>query len=485
MFIKKPPVVVILGHIDHGKTTLLDALRQTNIALREAGGITQKIGAYEISFNNEKITFIDTPGHEAFNSLRERGVKIADIGILVIAADEGVKNQTKESLDYLKKEKLPFIIALTKIDKKESDPQRVIAQLIELEVIPEKWGGEVPLIEVSALKNQGLNDLLETIILLRDIHDFKTEIDKPGKGFILEVLKDSKRGILASGIVIEGKVNYGDYLVTKTAFCKIKIFEDDLGKRIELALPSKPFLVGNFNILPSVGEEFKVAQEKDIKEVQALLKKDEERLKSKFIFNSTSYTEDSNVLNLILKADNIGSLEALENVFKKITQEKKIDLRIIKSDIGSVNFQDLNLAKETNSVLISFNLKNDKQILDFIKNSNLIIFEGNVIYELEKQIIDYFEKKEKEFSLPKGELEVLATFTKTKTKKTIGGKVIFGKLRINQKVFILKGEDKIGQGKILSLERNKIPVEEVNEGEICGLIIETTKEIEVGDRLVI
>ncbi len=481
MLIKKPPIVVVLGHIDHGKTTLLDAIRKTNIAFKEAGGITQKIGAYEVIFNNEKITFIDTPGHEAFNRLRERGVKVADLGILVIAADEGVKEQTKESLEYLKGANLPFIIVLTKIDKKEADSQRVIAQLVELGVMPEKWGGEVPLIEVAALKGQGLDELLETLILLRDIYDLKVETEKPGQGFILEAFKDDRRGILASAIVSEGKVNYGDYLITKTAFCKIKIFEDDLGNKIQEAYPSKPFLVGNFNALPLVGETFEIGQFEDIKKIQEKLKAIEEALKKKIIFE---IEKPEGEYLLILKADHIGSLEALENIFEKIAKEKKLNLRIIKTSLGSLTFEDVNLAKDLGAILISFNVKNKKEILDMIKNFNLVFFEGNVIYELEEKFLNYLEEIKSGVFIPKGELEVLATFGRTKTKKTIGGRVTLGKLRINQRVVILRDDNKIGYGKIISIEKNKIPTDEVGENDLCGLIIETIKDIEVGDKII-
>ncbi len=315
MIIKKPPIVSILGHIDHGKTTLLDYIRKSNIALKEAGGITQSIGAYEIDYKGEKITFIDTPGHQAFYTLRERGINISDISILVIAADEGVKEQTKEIVNYLKNSKIPFIVALNKIDKKEADPQKVISQLIELEIMPEKWGGDVPLVEISAYTGQGVDDLLETIIILRDIYDLKVEINKKGEGYILEAFKDPKRGILASVIITEGEVKSGDILVTKSAFCKIKIFEDDLGNKLDKAYPSKPVLIGNFNNLPLVGESFKLSEEKDILKIQERLKEEENYLIKKFIFSDVQSQAD---YLLIIKADNIGSLEALVSVFKKI-----------------------------------------------------------------------------------------------------------------------------------------------------------------------
>jgi translation initiation factor IF-2 len=474
MLIKKPPIVVVLGHIDHGKTTLLDYIRKTNVALKEAGGITQKIGAYEIEFDKEKITFIDTPGHSAFNNLRQRGVKVADIGILVIAADDGVKEQTKESLEYLKSANLPFIVALNKIDKKEADPQRVISQLVELDVIPEKWGGQVPLVEISAKTGQGVDELLETIILLRDIYDLKVETEKPGSGFILESIKDPKRGILASAILTEGKINYGDILITPTTFAKIKIFEDDLGQKIKQAFPSKPFLVGNFEDLPLVGEEFQIGTEEKIKEIQKELKEKETEILKRVVIYALPEKETYDYL-LIIKADHIGSLEALENIFSKLAKENNLNLKIIKADLGPVSFEDVKLAKDFNAFLISFNLKNQRQILEEVQNLNINFLEANVIYEIEEKFLKYLKGEKEEIA--KGELQVLATFSKTRTKKTIGGRVIKGKIRLGQRVIIIRGEETVGQGKIISLEKNKVPAEEVNEGELCGLIIETTKDI--------
>jgi len=479
MIIKKPPIVSILGHIDHGKTTLLDYIRKSKLALKEAGGITQRIGAYEIDYKGEKITFIDTPGHQAFYTLRERGINISDVSILVIAADEGVKDQTLEIINYLKISKIPFIIALNKIDKKEADPSRVISQLIELEVIPERWGGDIPLIEVSAYTGQGVDDLLETIIILRDIYDLKVEINKKGKGYIVESFKDPKRGFLASAIVIEGEVKYGDFLITKSAFCKIKIFEDDIGEKLEKAYPSKPILVGNFNNLPLVGESFEISNDKDISKIQQSLKEQENNQIKKIIFLDEKARAD---YLLIIKADNIGSLEALNLVFKKISEDNNLNLKILKADIGPVTFEDLKLAKDLNAFLISFNLKNSKQILEEIKNLNLHkkFFDSRIIYQIEQDFVNFISKKEEIESL-KGELEVLAVFNQTKSKKTIGGRMLKGKLSLNQKITILRNKELVGYGKIISLEKNKNPVKEINEKELSGLIIETNTEIKEAD----
>ncbi len=478
MLIKKPPIVIILGHVDHGKTTLLDNIRRSNIASKEAGGITQKIGAYEITFNREKITFIDTPGHFAFSKLRERGVKVADIGVLVVAADEGVKPQTRESLEYLKAINLPFIVALNKIDKKEAEPQKVISQLMELEVIPEKFGGDMPFIEISAKNGQGITDLLETIILLRDIHDLNVETEKQGQGFILETFKDDRRGILASVIVTEGKISLGDILITTNSFSKIKILEDDLGKKINSAYPCQPVLVGNFDNFPLAGESFEIGDWEKIKEVQKRLEEKKELFIRKYIFQETA---EGDYL-LIIKADHFGSLEALENIFENLAHQKNINLKIIKADLGPLTHEDVKLAKDFRAILITFNLKNSKVILEEIKNLQLSLLDSNIIYEIEEKFFDLIQNKNIKESV-NGELEVLAVFNQSKTKKTIGGRVIKYKIKLNQKILIFRGEEIIGRGKIISLEENKISKSEVEEGRLCGLIVETEQEIKEGDIL--
>lgn len=483
MLIKKPPIIVILGHIDHGKTTLLDYIRRSNLALSEAGGITQKIGAYEIDFKGEKMTFIDTPGHAAFNVLRERGIQISDLAVLVIAADEGLKPQTQESLNYLQATNLPFIIVLNKIDKKEADSQKVIAQLIEMGVLPEKFGGNIPLVEISALKGTGVEDLLELIILIRDLNDLKVETDKQASGFILEVFKDSRRGIMASAVVIEGKVKRGDLLLTSNAICKIKIFEDDLGRKIDFALPSKPFLVGNFDELPKVGSKFFTCQVNEIEMVKNILINETEKFSHLLLPQIDVVSEK--IFNLILKADYVGSLEAIGQIFKKISQENNLGLKVIKADIGPLTLEDVYLAKDSKAILINFNLKTDKQVLETIKSFNLTLLEANVIYHLEKILLEHLVSLVNNECLLACQFEVLAVFSAAKNKKTIGGQVIKGSLKIGQKLFLKRDQENLGLVKVLSLEKNRLPVSEVKEGDICGLIVETTEEIKEGDNLVI
>ncbi|BCX15586.1 MAG: hypothetical protein KatS3mg097_478 [Candidatus Parcubacteria bacterium] len=489
MLIKKPPIVVILGHIDHGKTTLLDALRKTNLAAKEIGGITQKIGAYEIVYKDEKITFIDTPGHQAFNKLRERGVKVADIAIVVVAADEGLKPQTLESFEYLKVSKMPYIVALTKIDKKDADVQRVTSQLVNIGIIPEKFGGDIPIVEVSAVTNEGLNDLLEIIILLRDINDWKVDTDVAGKGFILESFKDEKRGFCASGIITEGSLKLGDLLITKSSFCKIKFLEDDLGRKIDSALPSKPFLVGNFNNLVFAGEAFMIGTPDALKDFQDQLAKQETNFRQQVIISLPTENIDNKTNGkqflLIVKADNLGSLEALEKILLNIIETKNIDCKIIKSDVGAVTIDDINLAKNFQGIILSFNLKTSKHILEIIKNYNIVFFESNIIYDLEEKFLNYILNLDNNLQKNKGVLEVLATFGVAKNKKTIGGKVIEGVIKLNSRVMIqsVNGEE-LGYGKIISLEKNKVPVNEVKAEELCGLIIDTNTTISKGDKII-
>lgn len=477
---KRPPIIVILGHIDHGKSTLLDTIQNTKIVEKEAGGITQRVSAYEISHKNERITFIDTPGHSAFFKLREKGAQIADIAILIIAADEGVKPQTIECLDYIKKFKLPFIVAINKIDKPNANPEKVKQQLAELGVLVEDWGGQVPAVNISAIKNIGIDDLLDMILLMAEILELKYDENINGEGYILEVTKDSKKGILVGAIVTNGIVKIADYLTTATSSGKIKFLESAFGEKINIAYPSMPILINGFESLPQPGEIFKVVDKNNLEKVKKNLSEQQNILKRQLIFGSKDNKFD---LKLIIKADLIGSLEAIEYLLKDLSQKYDLKIKIVKEDIGIITIEDLKLAKQTDSILLAFNLKLPKNIYEEIKNLNLILIEANIIYEIEDKLKDLIELK-KEDKLYKGELEVLGVFNKTSTKKTIGGQVISGKLKLNDKILIIRNGVVIGKGKIVSLERNKVQVNEVNEKDLCGLVVNTNFDIKFGDHLI-
>ncbi len=477
---KRPPIVTIFGHIDHGKTTLLDSIQNTKITLEEAGGITQKVSAYEIEYKGEKITFIDTPGHAVFDKLREKGAKVADIAILIIAADEGVKPQTIESIEHIKKHNLPFIVAINKIDKPNANPEKVKKELSELGIIVEDWGGDVPSVNISALKGIGIDDLLELILIMAEMLELKYDENKKGEGYILETIKDPKRGILAGCIVLDGKVNIGEYIITSTAFGKIKFIENPFGKTLKYAEPSSPILVGTFEDLPIAGEIFKLGSKDEIEKIKKELEEAENIFRKPITITPK---EKISEISLIIKADLIGSLEGIQKLLEKIAEEENIEIKIIKRDLGVVTIEDLRLAKNTNSIIISFNLKNPKTIYEEINTLNIKLIETKVIYELEEILKELIEIKRTE-STEKGKLEVLATFSKTSTKKTVGGKVISGTISLNDRVLIIRENSIIGKGKIISLESNKIPVKEVLEGNLCGLIVNTKTDIEVGDILI-
>jgi translation initiation factor IF-2 len=478
MIKKRPPIVTIFGHIDHGKSSLLDAIQKSNIVQKEAGGITQKVSAYEITYNDNKITFIDTPGHEAFAELRKRGAKIADIAILVIAADEGVKPQTIESINYIKNNNLPFIVAINKIDKTNANPDRVKQQLAEIGIFVEEWGGDVPAVNVSATKNIGLNDLLDLIILMGDILNLSYDDESLGEGYILESFKDNKKGIIAGAIVTNGRIKIGDYITTSHISGKIKFLEDAFGRKINEAQPSSPVLIYGFEDLPLPGEVFKITTKKDIEKTKL-------ELNQEYFYRKEITVENSTLnINLVIKVDYWGSLSALENILSQISQIYKVSFKIVKGDVGFITTEDLKLSKQTNSFIINFNLKIPNKIYEEIKNLSLILIDNNIIYDVEEKIIELIDSL-KNKSDHKGEIEVLALFNKTASKKTVGGKVILGSVKINDRVIILRDNKIIGKGKVINLKINKNDVNEVNESNLCGLLINTRNDIEVGDKLLI
>jgi len=478
MIKKRPPIVTVFGHIDHGKSSLLDAIQKTNIVSTEAGGITQKISAYEIIYNNNKITFIDTPGHEAFAQLREKGAKIADIAILVIAADEGVKPQTVEAINYIKTYKLPFIIAINKIDKPNANPERVKQQLAELEIFVEEWGGDIPSVNISATKNMGLNDLLDLIVLMGDLLSLSYDDESLGEGYILEVSKDSKKGIIAGAIILNGRISIGNYITTSYASGKIKFLEDAFGNKITEAYPSSPVLIYGFEDMPSPGEIFKITEKKDIEKIKIELKK-------KYFYSKEIKTEGEILnVNLIIKVDYWGSLEAIENILSQISELYKVSFKIVKGDVGPITTEDLKLSKQTDSFIINFNLKISNKTQEEIKNLNLILIDSRLIYEIKDRLIELIDSLKNKTD-HKGEVEVLALFNKNSSKKTVGGKVIAGSIKINDRILILRDNNIIGRGKIINIKINKNNVSEVTKDNLCGLLVNTKIDIEIGDRLLV
>lgn len=470
---KRPPIVVVMGHVDHGKTTLLDYIRKTNIAAREAGGITQSIGAYEIEYKGQKITFIDTPGHQAFSNMRQYGAKIADIAVLVVAADDGVKPQTKEAIQIIREEKISFIVAINKIDKSNADPERTKNELLQEGVFLEKYGGDISWEEISARTGEGVENILDLILLHAEVENLEYEENKDAYGVVIKSSKDQKRGIVVSAILKDGKIKVGQTIATNSASGKIKILNNFLGQRIEEATPSAPVEIIGFEEIPKVGEEFFASFNLDVGGIKTKDDKDEEK-------NTKEDEEEGDILKIILKADEFASLEALEQIFYNLPEMQK-KIKIIGKSVGNVVENDVKQASAFGAIIVGFRTKTDKAALTLAKSHKVEIIESKIIYELQKTIE---EKLKNQTSSQKRSLKILKTFGAAKGKEQIvGGVVILGPIKTQEKFEILRNDKKIGEGKILNLQSQKQDVKEVETEKETGLLVESETQIKEGDIL--
>jgi len=499
--VSRPPVVVILGHVDHGKTTLLDYIRKTNVAEKETGGITQHIGAYEIEVGNppsspptinlrtdkkategqRKITFIDTPGHEAFSAMRGRGAKVADIAILVVAAEEGVKPQTKEAILHIKKTGIPMIVAINKIDRPEANPEKVKRELAENGVLVEKLGGKIPSVEISAKTGQRIEDLLELIILVAEMEKLTGDISKTAEGLIIEAYLDSLRGPTATLLLRDGVLKSGDIIGTVSALGKVKTLENFQSFPIKKALPSQPVIVLGFENVPQVGEKFKVFS--DIESAKKYIEKKERKAGEGEVF---LIEEGQRVLNLILKADVLGSLEAVEEVLKNLPQEKVI-LRILKKDVGEINESDLKLANSAKATILGFRVKINPIATNLKEQLKVRILVFDIIYELIQGVRSLMEKimAPEVVKTTIGKVKVLVIFRQEARRQIIGGRVIEGEVKLGLRVEVFRNEEKVSEGRLVNLQKNKKDVEKAIKGEECGILFEGDVKIEEGDILVI
>ena len=477
--IGRPPVVVVLGHIDHGKSSLLEAIKDFKITAGESGGITQHIGAYQVEEQGKKITFIDTPGHEAFSQMRSRGAKVADIAILVIDAAEGVKTQTKEAISHIKKTGIPLIVALNKIDKPEADPEKVKRELVREDILVESMGGKVPAVEVSAKTHKGIPELLELILLVAEIEKPSADFEIPGQGVIIESYLDNLRGPTATLLVSEGKVRAGDIVGTPSAWTKVKSLEDFQKKPIKIALPSDPCIIFGFNLVPKVGDEFKVLADMESAEKNI-------KLKEKKIQEPLKIGEGQKILNLILKADVLGSLEAVEEILKNLPQDKII-LRILKSEVGNINESDLKLARTGKILILGFRVKMDSAAKKIAERERVKIMHFEVIYDLVEEVRKFMEKilEPEEVRTDLGRIKVLAKFLDDKNRQIIGGRVVEGEVKKGAQIEVFRNEEKMGKGRMISLQRNKKDAEQIVKGEECGILFEGGVKIEEGDTLLI
>ena len=485
----RPPVVVVMGHIDHGKSTLLDYIRKTNITEKEVGGITQRISAYEVVHKDEhgedkKITFLDTPGHEAFSKMRERGAEIADIAILVVSAEDGVKPQTIEAWKTIVESGIPAIVAINKIDKPGANIEKTKTELAENEIYLENYGGKIPCVEISAKTGAGIDGLLTLILIIEEMEGFTGSSDENASGFVIEVNLDSKRGILATLIIKNGTIKKGMTVVAEGAMCSTRIMENFMGKMIDEATFSSPVQIVGFDKMPRVGAKFKTFLKK------ADAEKYIEELPSRS--DSGRNTPPSHggegskkIIPIILKADVGGSIEAIEKEIAKIKNDTA-EFKIITKGIGPISESEIKgISSGVDAIVIGFNVKADRSAVETAEKRGVIISFFDVIYKMTEWL-----EKEMETRRPRvetmettGRAKIIRAFSRTKEKQIVGGKVAEGTINLGSIVRIMRRDFEIGRGKIVNLEKNKVKTGEVVEGSEFGMMIESKIEVVAGDVL--
>ncbi len=482
----RPPIVTVMGHVDHGKTSLLDVLRKANVVEGEYGGITQHIGAYQINKDKRKITFIDTPGHAAFTEMRARGSKLTDIVVLVVAADDGVKPQTIESIKHAKAANVPIVVAINKCDLPESDPAKIKNQLLEHELIAEDLSGDTLMIEISTKTKTNLDKLIESIILQAELLDLKTEHDTEAKGIVLESKIDIGRGPVVNIIVTSGNLKKGDYFVSGKKWGKVRALLNDQGQNIEVADPSTPVEVLGINGASNAGDDFLVlSSEKEAKNLaEARVNEAKEGMKNlSFSTKDSAFSKkNSEELNIIVKSDVHGSAEAIKFAISNIKHEE-VKAKILHSDIGMITETDITLAKASNAVVIAFNVKPSKEAKKIAEKENIKIEAFNIIYEL----IDFIKTRMSGLLSPEineeitGKAEVLDIFKVSKVGKVAGSKVLNGEINQDSNARIIRDGIIIFNGKVGSIFREKNQVKQVNAGLECGISLKDFNDFQIKD----
>ena len=484
----RPPIVTVMGHVDHGKTSVLDVLRSANVVSGEFGGITQHIGAYQIENQSNKLTFIDTPGHAAFTEMRARGSKLTDVVVLVVAADDGVKPQTVESIKHAKAANVPIVVAINKCDLPEADPQKIKNQLLEHELIAEDLSGDTLMVEISAKTKLNLDKLVEAIILQAEILDLKTDFESKATGIVLESKIDVGRGPVATIIVTTGTLKKGDFFVSGLRWGKIRAIIDDKGQNINEALPSTPVEILGINGVSKAGDDFIVLdnekEAKTLSENRAKESKDEKNPLT-FVTQDSAFSDQSSVeLNLIIKSDVHGSSEAIKNAISQIKHEE-IKPKIILADIGMVTETDVTLAKASNAILIAFNVKPSKEAKKLAENEKIKISSYNIIYE----VLDYIKQRMSGLLAPDiketiiGTAQILEIFKVSGAGKVAGSKIIEGEITSVSDVRIIRDGAIIYTGKVGTLFREKNQVKQVGNGQECGITVKDYMDFQKNDTI--
>ncbi|HNW71797.1 MAG TPA: translation initiation factor IF-2 [Candidatus Paceibacterota bacterium] len=482
--VERPPVIVVMGHIDHGKSTLLDYIRNTNIVDKEAGGITQHISAYEVIHKDEhgkdrKITFLDTPGHAAFSKMRERGAQIADIAILIVSAEDGVKPQTIEAWKTITENNVPYIVAINKIDKPGANIEKTKIELAENEIYLENYGGKIPFAEISAKTGEGVENLLSLLLILAEMESLTAVKEKEASGFVIEANLDSKRGIQATLIIKNGTLKKGMTVAVEDAICSTRIIENFLGKSVDEATFSSPIRLIGFSKIPNIGSEFVAFKNKKDAENYA------SNLKEKINCEKTINVEDTNkkIIPIVIKTDVSGSLEAIEKEISKIKSENT-EFRIVQKGAGSILESDVKaVASCPDAIIVGFNVKIDKSATELAEKKGITVSFFNIIYKMTEWLEEEMEKRRLKVETTEilGKAKILKTFSRTKERQIMGGKVIEGKIALNSTVKIIRRDFEIGNGRIVNLEKNKTKTSSVEEGIEFGMMVESKTEIAPGD----
>ncbi len=488
----RPPVVTVMGHVDHGKTSLLDAVRHTKVTASEAGGITQHIGAYQVTHNGKKISFLDTPGHEAFTAMRARGARVTDVAILVVAADDGVKPQTIEAINHAKAAEVPIVVAINKIDKPDANPERVKQQLIEHGLVAEEWGGDTIMVPVSALTGEGLDDLLEMILLVAEVNELKANPKRKARGTIIESRLDKGRGPVATVLVQNGTLNTGDVLVAGGVFARVRAMVDHKGRRVKKAGPSTPVEVLGFSDVPAAGEPFYVIDDEKVARQIAGKRQERKRIEDMKTGGRLSLEDvfkriqegDVKELPLIIKGDVQGSVEALSQALEKLSTEE-VKVHLVHQGVGAITESDIMLASTANAIIIGFNVRPDVNARKAAERENVDVRLYQVIYDatsdVKAALSGLLDPEYREVLL--GHAEVRKVFKASKVGTIAGCYVTDGKISRDAGVRVLRDGRIVFTGKVDSLKRFKDDVREVAQGYECGVTLEKFNDIEEGDEL--
>lgn len=488
----RPPVVAVMGHVDHGKTSLLDAIRGAAVVKTEAGGITQHISAYQIEHGERAITFLDTPGHEAFAALREHGAQLTDVVIIVVAADDGIKPQTIEAIRFARKAGVKIIVAINKIDKEGADLNRVKQQLAEQDLLIEEWGGDIVVVPVSAKTGEGIQQLLDMVILVADVEDLRADRDVPARGLIIEAHMEQGRGPVAEALVEAGVLKPSQFIVAGSSYARIRNLETTGNKPLKEAGPSTPVTITGFKTLPEFGDEFQVVADEKIARAQASVAADAQGAGNKMAISSTELIRmmnrerEVNELNIIIKADVQGSLTSVIDSLKSLDTEE-VAIRIVGTGVGPINENDLHMAHTSNAIIYGFNVVMPTSIKQLASRDKIKVRHYRVIYEL----IDDAKNELQELLPPEivetavGRLVVKGIFKTTKTEVICGGEITKGKLIVPVRARVIRGKEVLTEVTITNLKRGPQDAKEIFEGEMCGLSLATDSRLDLqeGDHL--